>query len=276
MTVERQLTAHYHHGAFEKALFKAAVAAGKDLNKLTAHDLAPADEFHIGGRQATADFADALASAAGTHLLDIGAGLGGPSRYFAQTFGCRVSGIDLSEEYVAVARSLSRRVGLEDRVDYQQASALQMPYADAIFDAAYMQHVGMNIEDKRRLFREVHRVLKPGGSFGIYDIMRTNDDPLKFPLPWSSSAETSFVEAPTGYRAALSSEGFVNVEERNRRQFALDFYRAMKAKAAASGGPPVLGLHVIIGPAAPERLGNMIDLIERGTIAPVQIICRRT
>jgi len=275
MTVERDLTQHYHHGALEEALLKAVVAAGKNPNKLTADDLAPADEFHIGGRQATVDFANALAPAAGTHLLDIGAGLGGPSRYFARTFGCRVSGVDLSEEYVAVARSLSWRVGLEDRVDYRQASALQMPYADATFDAAYMQHVGMNIADKRRLFREVGRVLKPGGSFGIYDIMRTDDAPLKFPLPWSSSAETSFVEAPTDYRAALSSEGFVVVEERDRRQFALDFYRAMKAKAAASGGPPALGLHVIIGPAAPERLGNMIALIERGTIAPVQIICRR-
>jgi SAM-dependent methyltransferase len=276
MTVERDLTQHYHHGALEAALLKAVVAAGKDPNKLTADDLAPADEFHIGGRQATVDFANALAPAAGAHVLDIGAGLGGPSRYFAQTFGCRVSGVDLSEEYVAVARSLSRRVGLEDRVDYRQASALQMPYADATFDAAYMQHVGMNIADKRRLFREVRRVLKPGGSFGIYDIMRTDGAPLKFPLPWSSSAETSFVEAPTDYRAALSSEGFAVVEERDRGQFALDFYRAMKTKAAASGGPPALGLHVIIGPAAPERLGNMIALIERGTIAPVQIVCRRT
>jgi SAM-dependent methyltransferase len=275
MTVERDLSAHYRHGALEDALLKAVAAAGKDLSKLTAEDLAPADEFHIGGRQATVDFANALAPAAGTHLLDIGAGLGGPSRYFAQTFGCRVSGIDLSEEYVAVARSLSRRVGLENRVDYQQGSALQLPYDNAIFDAAYMQHVGMNIADKRRLFREVHRVLKPDGSFGIYDIMRIDDGSLKFPLPWSSTADTSFVDTPEDYRASLSREGFVIVEERNRSQFALDFYRAMKAKAAASGGPPVLGLHVIIGPAAPERLGNMIALIERGTIAPVQIVCRR-
>jgi SAM-dependent methyltransferase len=276
MTVERDLTQHYRHGALEEALLKAVVAAGKDPNKLSVDDLAPADEFHIGGRQATVDFANALAPATGMHLLDIGAGLGGPSRYFAQTFGCRVSGVDLSEEYVAVAHSLSRRVGLEDRVDYRQASALQMPYADATFDAAYMQHVGMNIADKRRLFREVRRVLKPGGSFGIYDIMRTDDTPLKFPLPWSSSAETSFVETPTDYKTALNDEGFALVEMRDRRQFALDFYRAMKAKAAASGGPPALGLHVIIGPAAPERLGNMIALIEQGAIAPVQITCRRT
>jgi SAM-dependent methyltransferase len=190
--------------------------------------------------------------------------------------GCRVSGVDLSEEYVAVARSLSRRVGLDALVDYWQASALDLPFADATFDAAYMQHVGMNIADKPRLFDEVHRVLKPGSLFGIYDIMRDDEMPLRFPLPWASNAETSFVETPAVYRALLGAAGFDIVKERDCGAFALKFYRAMKAKAAAGGSPPALSLHVIIGPTAPERLGNMIAMLEQGTIAPIEMICRRT
>lgn len=276
MTIEQELIAHYRHGALEDALLKAVAAAGKDLNALTADDLAPADEFHVGGRPATIDLAGALAPKAGMHLLDIGAGLGGPSRYFAQTFGCRVSGVDLSEEYVAVARSLSRRVGLDGLVDYWQASALDLPFADASFDAAYMQHVGMNIADKPRLFDEVHRVLRPGGSFGIYDIMCTGEAPLKFPLPWASGAETSFIEAPADYRALLGTAGFEIVKERDWAPFALEFYRKIRSKAAAGGGPPALSLHVIIGPTAPQRIGNMVALLEQGTIAPIEMICRRT
>lgn len=276
MTIEHELIAHYRHGALEDALMKAIAAAGKDPDRLTADDLAPADEFHVGGRPATVEFGKALAPEAGTHLLDIGAGLGGPSRCFAQTFGCRVSGVDLSEEYVAVARSLSRRVGLDSLVDYWQASALDLPFADATFDAAYMQHVGMNIADKPRLFDEVRRVLKPGSLFGIYDIMRNDEAPLRFPLPWASNAETSFTETPATYRALLGAAGFDIVRERDCGAFALKFYRAMKAKTAAGGSPPALSLHVIIGPTAPQRLGNMIAMLEQGTIAPIEMICRRT
>ncbi|MEZ5786506.1 MAG: class I SAM-dependent methyltransferase [Xanthobacteraceae bacterium] len=275
MTIEHELIAHYRHGDLEDALMEAIAAAGKDPDKLTADDLAPADEFHVGGRPATIDLAKTLAPHAGMHLLDIGAGLGGPSRYFAQTFGCRVSGVDLSEEYVTVARSLSRRVGLDCLVDYWQASALDLPFADASFDAAYMQHVGMNIADKPRLFDEVHRVLKPGGMFGIYDIMGIDTAPLKFPLPWASSAEISFVEAPARYRALLGIAGFEIVREHDWAPFALDFYRKLKARAAAGGTPPALSLHVIIGPTAPQRIGNMVALLEQGTVAPVEMISRR-
>src|SRR3954451_17554840 len=136
------------------------------------------DEFHVGGRQATTDFAAYLPFRDGSHLLDIGSGLGGGSRYFADARGCRVTGIDLSEEYVRTAEALTRRVGLSERVSYRQGSALELPFADRSFDGAYMLHVGMNIEDKGKLFAEVARVLKPAATFGIYDIMRIGEGEL--------------------------------------------------------------------------------------------------
>jgi ubiquinone/menaquinone biosynthesis C-methylase UbiE len=82
------------------------------------------------------------------HLLDIGCGIGGPSRLFAQEHGCRVTGIDVTADHVRTAEALARRVGLGARVSYRHASALALPFEPETFDGAYMMHVGMNIEDK--------------------------------------------------------------------------------------------------------------------------------
>ncbi len=274
MAVEQDILAHYRHGSLEQALLAGLVAAGKDPDNITPDDLAAADEFHIGGRQATIDLAAEIAPSAGMHLIDIGSGLGGPSRFFAQNYKCRVTGVDLNEEYVVTAGSLARRTALDGRVQYRVASALELPFPDNSFDAAYMQHVGMNIADKAKLFHEVHRVLKPDATFALYDVMRMGDGPFSYPVPWSSGDETNFIEPPEAYRALLTADGFELVKERNRADIALAFFHAMKAKVAASGPPPV-GLHLVMGASAPQKVGNMVALLEAGTIAPVEMICRR-
>jgi SAM-dependent methyltransferase len=275
MTVETSVIAHYQHGMLEDALLKGLAAAGKDIDKLSPDDLAPVDEFHIGGRQATKDFAAAFAPAAESHWLDIGSGIGGPSRFLALHYRCRVTGIDLSEEFVVTARSLARRVGLEGQVAYRQASALELPFPDNSFDGAYMQHVGMNIAAKAKLFHEVHRVLKPDGLFAIYDVMRTDEGPFRYPVPWSSGAESNFLETPSTYRALLSADGFELVKERNRGQFALEVYRARMAGLSGRSGPPPLSTALLMGATAPQKVANMMAMLERGVIAPVEMICRR-
>src|SRR6266851_4619773 len=112
MTLEQSVAQHYTLGSLERAILDALTASGKDLDRLTPADLAPVDEFHIGGRQATADLAAQMETAADLNLLDIGSGLGGASRYFAQEHGCRVTGIDLTDEFVRTAEALAKRVGL--------------------------------------------------------------------------------------------------------------------------------------------------------------------
>lgn len=276
MELEQSVAHHYTHGSLERAVLDALIASGRDTDRLAPPDLAPVDEFHIGGRQATIDFADQLEVRPGLHLLDIGCGLGGASRYFAHERGCQVTGIDLTEEYVRVAESLARRVGLEDRVTYRQGSALDLPFAPETFDGAYMLHVGMNIRDKRSLLAEVRRVLKPGGIFGIYDVMREGEGDLSFPVPWASSPDTSFVESAADYRRLLKDAGFSVEKERSRRDFAIDFFRQLRALTAQSGGPPPLGLHILMGAASPQKVANMMDNLERGLIAPTEIIARAT
>ena len=273
MEIEQAVARHYAHGSLEQTILNALAAAGKDVNRLTPKDLAPVDEFHVGGRQATMAFAEQFGPWPGMRLLDVGCGLGGAARYFAQEHGCRVSGIDLSGEYVDVANALAARVGLGERVSCQKGSALELPFAPGSFDGAYMFHVGMNIEDKSRLFREVRRVLTPSGVFGIYDVMRLAAGDLPYPVPWTSSPEVSFVANAETYRRLLVVAGFEVLKERDRRDFALEVFAQMRARGAAAGPGP-LGLHIVMGASAAQKVRNMIGDISSGLIAPTELICR--
>jgi ubiquinone/menaquinone biosynthesis C-methylase UbiE len=273
VAIEEAVARHYAHGSLEEALLNALAAAGKDVNRLSMKDLAPVDEFHIGGRQATIAFAGEFSPQAGTRLLDIGCGIGGAARYFAAEHGCQVTGIDLSTEYAAVANSLAARVGLDKQVSCRQGSALDLPFAPGSFDGAYMFHVGMNIEDKARLFREVRRVLIPSGAFGIYDVMRIAEGDLSYPVPWASGPESSFVADAASYRRALEAEGFAVLKERNRRDFALEVFAQMRARGA-SGAPAPLGLQVVMGANAGQKVKNMSADIASGLIAPIELISR--
>jgi ubiquinone/menaquinone biosynthesis C-methylase UbiE len=274
MNVERDVEQHYTQGALADTILDALRRMGKDPERLTAADLAPVDEFHIGGRQATADLAEKMGIQPGMHLLDIGSGLGGAARYFAGERGCTVAGIDLTGEYVRVANDLARRTGLDRLVSYRQASALDLPFEAASFDGAYMLHVGMNIEDKARLFAEVRRVLKPSGLFGVYDVMRTGEGQLAFPVPWATTNATSFLRTPADYCHLLEAAGFLILKERGRREFAIDFFQQMRARVQQAGGPPPLGLHLLMGAGSADKIANMVDGLERGLIAPTEIVCQ--
>ena len=274
MSLEAKVAQHYSSGDLLRRIQDGLKAMGRDPHHPGREDIAGVDEFHIRGRDATAVLAGALVLHRGERLLDIGCGIGGPARYFAVDHGCRVTGVDLTPEFIEVARSLTRTVAPDATVDFAVASALDLPFADGSFDVATLIHVGMNIQDKGRLAAETARVLAKGGRFGIYDVMRIGDGELSFPVPWAGHGETSFLEEPSAYRTALAEAGFEILSERDLREPALAFYAEMKTRTAEQGTPP-LGLHVIIGDEAPIRLGNTIEAIERGVIAPIEMIALR-
>jgi SAM-dependent methyltransferase len=275
MDLDQNIARHYAHGALEAAILDALAAAGKNPGTLTPADLAPVDEFHIGGRQATKDLSAQLDLPRGARVLDVGSGLGGPSRFFSEERGWQVQGIDLTPEYVDVAVSLSHRVGLGDTTAYRVASASALPFVDRTFDGAYMLHVGMNIADKKAAFAEVHRVLKPGGLFAIYDVMLEGegDGDFAYPVPWSAGPETNFIASAETYRKDLGAAGFSLVKERNRRDFALESFAQMRQRMA-TGGPPAPGLQIVMGATAPQKVANMMGGVQRGLFAPVEIISR--
>ncbi|MDI7862219.1 methyltransferase domain-containing protein [Rhizobiaceae bacterium n13] len=271
MAIEERVSSHYTHGALEQKILDALEASGKDCDRLQPGDLSAVDEFHLGRHAATVELVHDLRPERDTHFLDIGAGIGGPARYLAEECGCRVTGIDLTEEFVSVATSLTRRCGLSNRVSFHHASALSMPFPNAGFDGAMLMHVGMNIEDKAGLFAEVRRVLKPGARFGIYDIMRVSDAELIYPMPWAATPETSFVETPDTYRRLLANAGFKAEQEHDRSAMALSLGQEMLAKMAENEAQQ-LGLHLIMGPATPERFGNVMRALEAAVIAPTEMI----
>jgi len=267
MSLEQSVSQHYTHGNLEGALLLALQRAGKNLDTLSYADLALVDEFHIGGRPATRALGDQLDLPEGARVLDVGCGIGGPARCFASERGWKVEGVDLTVEYVDVARALSQRVGVE--VSFRQASATALPFADGHFDGAYMLHVGMNIPDKQAVFAEVRRVLKDGGLFAIYDAMLQGDGAFAYPVPWSSEPSTNHIATPDAYKVALAAAGFTVVKERNRRDAAL---QAMQRRIEQTAQP--IGLPVVLGPTAPQKLANMREMIERGVFAPVELIAR--
>jgi len=275
MSYEQSVSNHYLHGNLLGAIEAAIPKLGKSVGEITVDDLGPVDEFHIGGRVATDRLLKQLDFTERHHILDVGCGLGGASRFVADRYRSRVTGIDLAQEYIDTGTALCRWVGLAGHVSLRQGSALDMPFENESFDGALMLHVGMNIGDKDGLFREIHRVLRPGSVLGVYDVMRTNEGELTYPVPWASEASTSKLATIDEYRKALHSAGFDVRAEDNRADFALEFFKQMKAKNEAMGGPPPLGLHTLMQKATPLKLQNMVGGISAGLIAPVEMIARK-
>src|ERR1700757_4291832 len=169
---EQKVSEHYSRGVLRERLHSALVEDGVDPHRPGLAALAPYDQFHGRGLEATVEMANALAVRAADHILDVGSGVGGPARYFADRFGCRVTGIDLTSEFCEVARELTRATGLDAKVAFVDGNALAMPFANGSFDGAYSMNVSMNIADKPALYGEMHRVVKPGGWLMLSEIAR--------------------------------------------------------------------------------------------------------
>jgi len=272
MSFDKAVSGNYLHGDLLNAILAAITKLGKTVDRLTVEDLAPVDEFHIGGRLATGHFIDQLHFSGHDHILDVGCGLGGASRFVADKYKSHVTGIDLTQEYIETGKALCSWVKLDSYITLQQGSALSMPFRDEVFDGGYMMHVGMNIEDKAQLFAEIYRVLRPGVFFGVYDVMRHKDGELAYPVPWAMESSTSKLATPEQYRQALTDAGFEVTKEKNRRDFALEFFEQLRAGTEADGGPPPLGLHTLMQESTREKIKNMIGNISEDYIAPVEII----
>ena len=275
MSYESSVTKTYKHGSLLDAIEASFSKLGKTAETITIEDLAPVDEFHIGGRIATDNLLDQLDFSEQDHILDVGCGIGGASRLIATRFNNRVTGLDLTQEYIDVGKALCAWIGLDKQVTLHRGSALKLPFNDASFDGAVMLHVGMNIEDKKELFSEIARVLRPGASFGLYDVMQTSEGELVYPVPWADESLTSKLATPEQYLQALTDRGF-NVSVPNHRgSFALEFFKQFRAKIEANGGMPPLGLHTLMQEDTAAKVKNMIDNIAAGLVAPVEIIATK-
>jgi ubiquinone/menaquinone biosynthesis C-methylase UbiE len=276
MPTQEDISKHYTQSNLVAAIRVGIESLGKSINSISIDDLAPVDEYHIGGRQASEDFLSQLDLTPEKQVLDVGCGLGGAARFAASRYRCQVTGIDLTPDFIETGKVLCAWVKLDDRVSLRLGSALAMPFADRAFDCAYMLHVGMNIEDKAKLCSEVSRVLRPNSLFGIYDVMRIGDGELAYPVHWAMTAASSAVANPAQYREALEKTGFTVIAERIRRDFALAQYDQLRARTGTVGGPPPFGLNILMGNNTSNYVRNMIENVSSGRIAPVELIARKS
>jgi ubiquinone/menaquinone biosynthesis C-methylase UbiE len=248
---------HYKRRALGDVILAALTAAGIDIEHLTPDDLAPVDEFHSGGRNATVRLAQLAQINGSERVLDVGCGIGGPSRYLASKFGCQVTGLDLTADFIALAGMLAQRTRLADKVTYRQGDALDLPFADASFDLVWSQNAAMNIADRDRLYAEMRRVLTPSGRLALQEIAAGPGGEPFYPTPWASDKSISFLVTQEATRAALERIGFRVVAWQDTTEEALEQQRA-RAKALETGSLPPLGLHIVIGEAFPTVTKNML------------------
>lgn len=261
MNTEESVAAHYGRDNVEELLLGVISSAGGNPERFAPSELKGADQLHTGGPTATTRVAERAGINAGSHVLDLGSGMGGVARQLAHDFGATVHGVELTHQFVAAARSLTQRTGLTGQVTFSQGSILALPFGEPpaeAFDAAVVVHVGMNIRDKDKMFAEAARVLRPGGVLAVYDVMLMGGDIEHYPLPWAATAETSFVQPPLAYSDALAQAGFLVDREAKPLAEGIDFL----SKVLVSGGPQ--------GVTA-EAFRNLLDAFRANLLAPVEI-----
>jgi sarcosine/dimethylglycine N-methyltransferase len=243
---------HYRATGLTERLKTALAALGPEDQQLTPQQLAPLDQFHTRGLAPTAELGKLAGITASMSVLDVGSGVGGPARFLAATYGCQVTGVDLSEPFVDAARYLTERTGQSGQVSFETASALELPFDASRFDVVLLQHVAMNISDRTRLYREIRRVLKSGGMFAIFDVVLNDGEP-HYPVPWARTPATSFLLTAAATRAAIEPAGFRTLAWQDDTEVA----KAWIAQLRASGPPPSPNLGVVMGPDFAQLLANL-------------------
>ena len=272
---ESKIVEHYATNGLLARLEAALRADGADPAHPTIEALAPYDQFHGRGLEATKDMAALVAVRPTDHLLDVGSGLGGPARWLSARFGCRVTGIDLTPEFCAIAEHFTRLIGLEARVRFQVGNALAMPFDDGMFEGAYSMFVSMNIADKTQLYREIHRVMKSGGWLVLSEIARGEDGDVMYPTPWAPTAAESFLSTVDDTRKGLRSAGFEVEQVKNDLQRTLDFGARSRAIVARGEKPPYRANALIHGDIAGATLANVARGYQDGSLMPIEVVARK-
>jgi SAM-dependent methyltransferase len=265
-----QIESQYSTGLSRHNIERALIAAGKDLNEIQPADLGVVEDFHTLGRIATTQLAELAEISSQDEVLDAGSGIGGTARFLADRYGCRVTTIDLTEEYCETARWLNRLVGLDDRITVRQGDVTDLPFAKAGFDVVISQHVQMNVTDKSRMYQQARRVLATGGRLAVWDVTAGTSGNLDYPLPWADRPELSHLTSADQLRVVIEAAGFAVVQWNDLTEDAAAF---MEVLPSAPVGP--LGLHTFIHNLA-QKVKNLTRGLSGETLRVIQGVSQAT
>lgn len=258
--LSKLLQQHYHSPGLYEEILRRLDEQNVNISKVSRKDFAGVDEFHVRGAEVTRELASQI-KLENLRVLDVGCGLGGPSRMLADEYGCQVTGIDLSDEYIRTATGISELVGLHDKTKFIQSNALELPFENGSFDVVWTQHVQMNIRHKLKFYSEIERVLTHKGRFVYYDIFKTEGGEVNYPVPWAKESAASFLVTPLEMDDILERLCFKNItttdETEKGKRFLIDLFKKMNLN-----GPPKLGLNVLMGSSTKEKLLNILKGLE--------------
>jgi len=254
----------YHTPGLYEDILKRLEEQEINMDSVSREDIAGVDEFHVRGAEVSRELASQI-KLDNTRVLDVGCGIGGPSRMLADEYNCQVTGIDLNQEYIRTAKGLSELLGLQDKTDFIRSNALELPFENGHFDVVWTQHVQMNISHKLKFYSEIERVLTEHGTFIYYDIFRTESGEVNFPVPWADDASKSFLGTTSNMDDILESLCFKSILTSDQTYEGILFLQELFEKLKMNG-PPKLGLNVLMGSSTKEKLVNILKGLEEKQI----------
>lgn len=248
---------------------------GVEKNKITREHISSVDEFHIKGAEVSLEMAKEAELSKELKVLDVGCGIGGPARMIADVFGCSVTGVDLTNEFIRTASLLSQLVGLSGKTEFMTADATELPFEDNIFDVVWTQHAQMNIEEKEKLYSEIHRVLKREGRFIYYDIFSSEKEDLKFPLPWADDSSISFLIKLNDFGRLMKETGFKELLRKERTSESIDFFETVFENNKKEGSPKI-GLNIFMTEQSSFKLSNLLNNLSENKLKVQSGIYQKT
>lgn len=248
---------------------------GVEKNKITREHISSVDEFHIKGAEVSLEMAKEAELSKELKVLDVGCGIGGPARMIADVFGCSVTGVDLTNEFIRTASLLSQLVGLSGKTEFIIADATELPFEDNTFDVVWTQHAQMNIEEKEKLYSEIHRVLKREGRFIYYDIFSSEKEDLKFPLPWADDSSISFLIELNDFGRLMKETGFKELLRKERTSDSIDFFETVFENNKKEGSPKI-GLNIFMTEQTSLKLSNLLNNLSENKLKVQSGIYQKT
>lgn len=244
---------------------------GREPTCVSLDDLQSVDEFHIRGSFATFELIELAEFDEGMHVLDIGCGVGGASRRLASEAECRVTGVDLSTEYIRTAQSLTTLLDMDEQLDFHTGDALNLPFENNAFDGAWSIQVNMNIERKLDWLKEVYRVLKPGARFVLYEVCAGRGGSIHLPVPWAQDETMSYLVSQLEFQKAIVEAGFgiETWEDKTADAIQAFGHRPLPEKNTAL---PPLGVHLLVGDDILTKAYNLHQNFEEQRVTLLQAV----